>query len=378
MKRILVLLLSFAGLGGLLMQCSKVGRDLDVTISPVQNLFAPNDNLAVTLQPATSAVVVFQWDQARAQDGTLVLYEVAFAPANGDFSKPVFKMPSDQNGVQAQATISHKDLNRIAALAGAGSMGTVNLKWTVQASRGINVQTTAASRTITLTRPAGFDVIPNSVFLTGSATEAGTDVTKALAMKSIAPGVYEIYTSLKAGTYNFTDGATTTAKTYSINGVNIREGGSATVTGAQQPVRIRLDFANAAATVTQIQEMGFWYSNQNSVIFTLDYAGGGQWRAANKAIKLDAVPWGKEDRYKFQMKTSTGGTAGVEQMGSANSDNSPPNAQTPPTYFYLFPIQPSQWDYSFKFPGGIDGKTADINVSLAPTATNYTHSVSVK
>lgn len=374
MKRITLFLLSLTALAGVLTQCTKPGRDLDVNISTVQNLFAPTDGLSVTLQPATSAAVVFQWDQARAEDGTLVLYEVAFDQTTGDFSKPVYKMTSDQNGVLNQATISHKDLNRIAALAGVGSLGTGTLKWTVLASRGINVKPATQTRTITLTRPAGFDVVPTSVFLTGSATEAGTDVAKAIPMKSTGPGTFEVYTSLKPGTYSFVDRVSGTAKTYSVSGVNIKEGGTATVTDAQQPVRIRLDFTNAAASLTQIKEMGLWYSNDNDIRFTLDYVGGGVWQAANKPIVFPTVPWGKEDRYKFRLKTVTNGTAGEEWFGSSNSDNSRPDANTPNSYFYLFPIAPSQWDYSYKFNGAADGKTNTITVSLAP-AGPYFHTV---
>lgn len=378
MKRLVFALLTTLAVSGLLMQCKDPGRALDVNISSVQNFFAPADGLNVTLQPATAAAVVFQWDQALAEDGTLVLYQVAFDLPTGDFSKPVFVLSSDQNGVQNQATVAHKDLNRIAALAGIGSLGTGTLKWTVLASRGVNVkQATAAPRSITLTRPAGFDVIPASVFLTGSATEAGTDLTKALPMRSTAPGVFEIYTSLKPGTYSFVDKTSGTSTAYSISGVNIRTGGTATVTDAQQPYRLTLDFTNAAARVTKINEVGFWYSNQNNVIFTFAYAGGGLWQTDSRTIALDVVPWGKEDRYKFRLKTNTGGSDAEEWFGSSNSDNSAATSASPPSYFYLNPIPASQWDYSYKYPAGADGKTAVYTVSFAPTAP-YSHSIAIK
>lgn len=376
MNRIALFLLSALTATGLLTRCTKPGRDLDVNISAVQSLFAPTDNTSVKLQPATSAAVLFQWDQARAEDGTLVLYEVAFDQAAGDFSKPIFKLTSDQNGVLNQATISHKDLNRIAALAGIGSLGTGNLKWTVLASRGINVKQAAQSRTITLERPAGFDVVPSAVFLTGSATEAGADVAKAIPMKSTGPGTFELYTSLKPGTYSFVDRVSGTAKTYSISGVNIKEGGNSTATDAQQPVRIRLDFANAAASLTQIKEVGLWYAADNDIRFTLDYVGGGVWQALNKKIDFAPVPWGKDERYKFRLKTVTNGTAAEEWLGSSNADNSRPDANSPASYYYLLPIGASQWDYTYKFSGAVDSKNVDLQVSLAPTAT-YFHKVTI-
>ena len=111
---VLSFLLLMVGLAG----CDKDERDINDTISDVTAFYAPNDNLFVRLEPATSASVVFEWEQARAEDGSLVMYEVAFDKEGGDFKSPIYKMTSDGNGVQPRLTLSHKDLNRIANFAG--------------------------------------------------------------------------------------------------------------------------------------------------------------------------------------------------------------------------------------------------------------------
>jgi hypothetical protein len=49
-------------------------------------------------------------------------------------------MPSDGNGLYNKLTISFKDLNKIADLAGIQPQETGKLKWTVMSSKGINVQ----------------------------------------------------------------------------------------------------------------------------------------------------------------------------------------------------------------------------------------------
>lgn len=362
---------------GLLTQCQDPGRDVDVTISDVQTFFGPDDNRFVKLQPATPAALVFEWDQARAQDGTLVLYEVAFDKESGDFSKPIYKLTSDNNGVVNKATISHKDLNKIAGLAGIPSLGTGKVKWTVLASRGINVRQAGVSRTLQLERPAGFTDVPADVYLTGDATEAGTDLSKAIRMKQLRPGEFEAYTSLKAGTYRLVDRLTGTAKAYSVDGPNIRENGQTTVTGAAKPVRISLDFNNAAVKIAEIREVALWYSNDNDIRFTFRYAGASTWRADSVKIIFPTVPWGKEERYKFRLKTSTDGVAAEEWLGSSNSDNSRADANSPASYFYLFPIPASQWDYSYKFNGAVDTKTVDLLISLAPTAP-YFHRITIR
>ncbi|AQG82556.1 SusE domain-containing protein [Spirosoma montaniterrae] len=378
MKRILTFLLLVGGLAGLLTQCTEPGRDLDVTISDVGNFFSPDDNRFVKLQPATPAAVVFEWGQARAQDGTLVLYEVAFDKETGDFSKPIYKITSDNNGVLNKATIAHRDLNRVAALAGIGSLGTGKLKWTVLASRGVNVKQAGASRMLQVERPAGFADIPADIFLTGDATEAGADLAKAIKLRAVRPGEFEVYTSLKAGTYRFVDRTTGTPKAFYIDGVNIKENGTTTVTGPSKVYKVTLDFNNAAARLTEVKSLGLWYSNDNAVRFPLTYTGNGTWTLTNTKIDFPAVPWGKEERYKFRLTVvGADGKDAYEWYGSSNSDNSRADANSPASYFYLFPIAESQWDYSYKFNGAVDGKNVDLLVSLTPTA-QYFHRVTIK
>jgi hypothetical protein len=58
-------------------------------------------------------------------------------------------------------------------------------------------------RIVEIERPAGFTDIPTELFLTGTATEGGDDLTKAVKFKQTAPGKFEIYTSLKAGSIPF-------------------------------------------------------------------------------------------------------------------------------------------------------------------------------
>ena len=378
MKRILTLLVSVAGLTGLLTQCKDPGRDINTNISDVSSFFAPNDNLNVKLLPATAAAVTFEWDQARAEDGTLVLYEVVFDKESGNFSAPIFKVTSDQNGVMNKATVAHRDLNKIAALAGIGSLGQGKLKWTVQASRGINVKQASQSRILNVERPAGFAEIPAEVFLTGDATEAGADVTKAIKMRAVRPGEFELYTSLKAGTYRFVDRVSGTAKTFTINGVNIGESGQSTVAGATKTYRINLDFNNAAARLTEIKSMGLWISADNAVKTNLTYAGAGVWTLNNFKIEFAQQSWGRDERYKFRLATvGADGKDASEWFGSSNADNSRADANSPASYFFMLPIGESQWDYTYKFNGVLDNKNADIVVSLAPAGT-YFHRITAK
>src|SRR5690349_1388713 len=103
--------------------CNKIQTELNTNLAPVTSLYAPTNNLFVKLQPATSASVQFEWDFARAQDGSFIQYELVFDKENGDFSNPIYKLASDGNGVMNTVTVPHRILNRIAGMADIPSLG---------------------------------------------------------------------------------------------------------------------------------------------------------------------------------------------------------------------------------------------------------------
>src|SRR5688500_17512738 len=103
----------------LAMQCDKNDRSINLNLTEVSNFFTPADNKYVLLKPAQNLTETFEWEQAKAEDGGLVLYEIAWDQQNGDFSHPFYTVTSDNKGVLNKLTISHGDLNKIAELGGA-------------------------------------------------------------------------------------------------------------------------------------------------------------------------------------------------------------------------------------------------------------------
>lgn len=374
LSSLFVLLVAFT-FGG----CKKDEREINMNITEVSTLYAPNDNLHVKLEPATSASVVFEWDQAKAEDGSLVMYEVAFDKQSGDFSAPVYKMSSDGNGVQNKLTLSHKDLNRIANFAGIGALETGKLRWTVLASKGTNVKKATVARTIEVERPAGFAEIPTEVFLTGDATEAGANLGAAIKLKSTGPGVFEIYTQLKPGTYRFVNKTTGTPTSYIIQGAFLKLGDAAPSPAATPKVyRIELDFNNAAVKLTEITKVGYWFAPRNAIEAELAYAGNGVYKAENVKIEFKQESWGRDERYKFRMNLKAAdGTESVEDWGSVNRDNSRPTATTPAAWYNVFKQGVNQWDYTFKFPTEADMKNVDLLLNFKPDAA-YNHQVVIK
>ncbi|MBD1366072.1 SusE domain-containing protein [Mucilaginibacter sp. ZT4R22] len=358
--------------------CKKDKTLNHTNVSAVSTLFAPENNKFVKIASGASGAVSFEWEQAHAEDNGLVLYEVAFDKEGGDFSHPLYSAPSDGNGLYNKLSLSFSDLNKIATSAGVKPQESGKVIWTVMSSKGINVQKSTQIRTVEIQRPAGFTDIPTELYLTGTATEGGEDLSKAIKLKLTAPGKFEAFTSLKAGTYHFADRNTGTPSTYSYDGTKLTEEGNTTVTGATKVQRIELDFNVASFKTTEVVSVGLWFAADNKIWFDLPYKAAGVWEIDGASIVFHQESWGRDERYKFRFtfKDAAGATT-TQYYGSTNSDNNRPDAGTAPSYFYMVPVNNSQYDYSFKFTGAADNKTADIKVDFSGASGAYTHSVKV-
>lgn len=351
--------------------CKKNDMVLDLDFSPVEKLATPTDEVNLKLDPTSSATVLFKWDPASAADGGLILYELAFDKENGDFSKPIFKVISDGSGVYPQVSLTHKDLNKIANSAGIASSSTGKMKWTVISSKGTNFKTASVSARITVERPAGFAESPTDLYLSGTATEGGPALAQAIKLKKTEEGVFELYTSLKAGNYSLSDKNVAGGKTYYIDNGVIKEGSSGTeVTGSTKVFKLKLDFSTAVATTIEVQSVGLYMSAYGNEIGILNYIGNSTFQAPRVPVEFFQFSWGRDERYKFIVHTA----AGPEFLGSSSKDNGSPVGK-PASYFYLIPVSDSQWDNTYKFDPSADKKEVKVDVFLQPEF--YTHKITV-
>ena len=359
---------------------SLAGCNKDVTlnnlnVAAVKTLYEPVNNKSIVLQASSTASVYFEWEPALAEDGSLTLYEVAFDKVGGDFSKPLYIATADGNGANTHASITHKQINKIAALAGISSSATGKMIWTVISSKGVNPKIGTASNTLEVTRLAGFADVPASVYITGEGSEGGSDITKAGAMKSISDGVFEIYTQLTAGkTYHFTDANVGTPRTFYTDSKGTLLEGATTCTVATTGVyRIDLDFSIGASTMTQIIKWEFYFCPLDQFQFALTYVANGVWTAKSQPITFKQESWGRDQRYKFRMTTldSTGAQA-YEWWGAPASVDSAPTGLD--SYYYLFPADNSQWNDKFKLATEMDLSLVDMSIIMSASGP-YTHSV---
>ena len=206
--------------------CTKDKRSINLNLKPVTNLLGPVDNSFVDL--SIGSTTKFEWQPTLAEDGSLVLYQVLFDKEDGDFSKPVYTVTSDGNGVQNTLSLTNVQLDHIAALEGANPLSETKLKWTVASSKGWNIVNSTESLTINVKRGI---TLPQTLALSGSGTE-GT--TNPLNMTKVSDGVFEIFTKLSAGDLMFTD---ETGASYSLQ----LDGGTYKIVSGSKPTGLTED-----------------------------------------------------------------------------------------------------------------------------------------
>lgn len=353
--------------------CDSMG-DTDSRLAPVTSLIEPADGNSVVLEISESATVYFEWDYVDENKGGTSVYEVAFDKTDGDFSSPLYVLRADNNGLKNSVSISHKQMNKIASMAGILPSEKGSLKWTVLSSKGTNAIKSDKSYQLSVTRLAGFDVIPDVVYVTGAGSEAGGDgQAKAYQMKTVAPGEFEAYTYLKAGTpYYFLEGNETTdsPRTFYTEGALVKENGTSTV-DVEGVYRLYLDFTTGLFSSKRITKVNF-FINSPQVKIELPYKGNGIWELSNYTITGIED---NDDRYKFRMESSTGET----EWRAVDNDVKPTGKES---YYYMVEkTNVEQWTNNqiWKSPStdGWSNKTYDFTFSLN-SGGPYTHNMVIK
>jgi hypothetical protein len=369
---IVALVISFAACGD-----DNMGKT-DARLSDVKTLIEPVDGKSIVLEPSASAEVYFEWAYADVQEGGTSVYQIAFDRADGDFSSPVYLISSDNNGFNNSVRITHKQMNRIAGMVGAKASETGTMKWTVFSSKGLNSVKSEQSHMISVTRLAGFEDLPIDLYVTGEASEGGTDLSKAHKMKAVAGGDFEVYTKLSGGKpFYFTDGTSGAPREFYTSEGLIKENGTSTVP-ADGVYRITLDFNTGACTYTLVTRITFYFSPDDAHLFELPYEGYGVFRAKAQTVTFKQEGWGRDERYKFRMFVRENGGSDEEkewEWATLNSTDSRPTPTSPESYYYLRLLNTtSQWDDKWKLMSDFDDVPADYAIYLQADLP-YTHSI---
>lgn len=361
-------------LAAVFISCSDNMGKLDSRLTEVTTLIEPMNNRELVLESSVTSSLYFEWEYVNPDEAGVVNYRIAFDREDGDFSSPLYMMNADNNGLANHITVSHRDLNRIAGMAGINPSAAGKLKWTVLSSKGTQTMKSSQEFDLVVTRLGGFDEIPMELFITGEATEAGTNINNALAMKILAEGEFEIYTKLTEGKpFKFVSDKSNESTSYALSGENIVVGGTSEVpvTGVY---KFYLDFGTGSFTTKQVTKVNF-FLNWSQRLIELPYIGGGVWGVTDYEITGLSGNDNNDDRYKFRMESSEGET----EWRAADNDSKPTGD---PEYYYMVErSNVTQWTDGqiWKSPAtdGWSGKRYDITFSLHPDGP-YTHNLVIK
>lgn len=323
---------------------------------------------AVKLDVESSEIIKFSWKGGGASDGSYVLYEVLFDKVGGDFSEPLHRMKSEY-GTDAEISLSHAQLNTIARRAGIAPLAMGEVIWTVTTSKGGDVSPAGISQKITLERGFGIDIIPENLYLFGSATENGG--SQGLKFRSIDEGVFVIYTQIGHGTLQLKNGTEASATNYFVQENKLIEGeGDFSIDSNDKVYRITVNFNTLGMRTELISNVRAIWGATFDPIGKLNYIGNGVFKADNCVIEfIDAsrphtnppswLSW-VEDRYYFLAEVD-----GLDKCWGRMDDVSGENpvGGEPLSFYELGEFAWNQWDHLWKMAKTLDLKKATITIN---------------
>lgn len=342
-------------------------------VGSISELYFPVDGHYLELVSGNDKSTLFSWSPATASDGYAPMYEVVFY---GEASGKT-EIARVSAGNSTSIAIPHKTLNKIMNLTGTLPEAVGKVYWTAVASRAVTESAARpAVREMDIKRLKGFKVAPEELYLTGSATETGADITAARRFADVGDGeIFEIFTRLGSGDFNVTDGNTAAARRFHISGGLINEDNSSPVSSSYDGIyRIRIDLSTSSATIQKFENVRWVMCIRNGEKRPLAYQGGGVW--SGTGLKTNFESGWKDDRYYFRAELD-GSTI---KMGNSKMDfgGAPSNKASLSWDVYFTEEGNPDWDYSYKvipfYHGSVD-LNVNITLNLNDSAARYNHTI---
>ena len=317
---------------------------------------------SVTLDVTSSSTVQLAWTGGGAADGGIVLYEVLFDKAGGNFSEPLTVMPSDLGAGQT-LTLTHATLNTIARKAGVAPNQTGSFIWTVRGSKGGVSKTYDGYETLSVTRGEGIDNMPERLFVAGSAAkEAGQE------FRVVEEGLYSIVTRLGAGSLRFTSEKGGGLVFHASEAGKLVEGegdyavAEAPATGL---ARITVNFNTLSLKIESVEAQLHAAWEATGVDFAvLEYEGDGVFSGEGEAVFYgpgrDGTPsWCSwvEERYSFLVEID-----GVQKRWGSGFGGNSFTPDGTDSFYYIYEFDKVDWDALWKMDHALDLKNVRVTV----------------
>lgn len=228
--------------------------------------------------------IKFSWDEAVSSASYGVYYEVAIDSVDAiDADNPILSFNADNGGISTSAIITTLEMNEALYVAGYKADEELELQWSVTAS--CLSKTSSDNAEVTMVR---YD--DDNLYLSGSATEVGDNVSCAILMNRLVDAtgeklnLYESYTRLTASeSFMVYNGSSECAIAYGVDSEDnlVRDGAAITV-DEEGIYRINIDFDAMTISYFKIDRMALigdalensWNSDE-----ALEYQGLGVWQA---------------------------------------------------------------------------------------------------
>lgn len=347
--------------------CEEDGQDLNFNIQPGNELYTPAANASVNLDQGLNTS--FEWAPSVAEDGGYITYEVLFDKADGDFSAPIAVKNSQLTGSKASLSISAKELNEVAALAGIENAKTGQIKWTVRAGKGLFQQTYTQANVLTVSRINLVDPLPTAITLKGEAVEDPEGISLIPAYldgKALGAGVYECFTKISDGEFTVVDELDRYYSLKSNGRIKHIVDGSSTANSMKAGIYwFKIDFSAMTYTAIQVNQIEYyaasWADNSmNTRRVTLNYAGKGVWEMLDydNAISKNTS---NDSRHRFDMTLADGSQWFLGTMSSLGSSYTTDYLRV---YIYTWNNGDKDWNKTYNFLLSDCGRAFDCNLYL--------------
>ncbi|TVQ08512.1 MAG: hypothetical protein EA361_16525 [Bacteroidetes bacterium] len=249
-------------------------------------LTSPADNATIVLdQENPLNELEFTWSPAESEADYQITYSLVIdMPGTTEFENPMFETASENNGASANVSLTHQVIDQALSAAGFEAGESIELIWGVIAKS--MDKEAFSTRNITFSRFED-ETLPVALYLSGSATEAGTTAADAISLRALmnAEGdltnVFEIYTSFEAaGTFTLLTNPSEQAVSYGGADGSLVKSGAPIESPGEGTYRLTADFNNNTYEFLEIDRWslvgngvpGGWGGDN-----PLEYIGNGIW-----------------------------------------------------------------------------------------------------
>lgn len=262
----------------------------DLSIPSVES---PENNARIVLdQDNENELITFSWSAATSSAGYGVYYSVVIVDGDDpNYENPIIEITANNGGKDLSASISYVDLDTALSLAGYSANTEVNLIWAAVA-KSLSKQQMGTSNLI-VTRFED-EIIPSQLFISGTATESGTDLSQAIVLRRLnnsegnPSNIFEMYTSLTAGnTFMFYSEQSLPAHNYGGSEGMLEKNGDPIMVAEDGQYRVSVNLDDNTYSLLKIDRwnvkgspiIGGWGSDE-----PLAYIGGGVWQATMELV----------------------------------------------------------------------------------------------